>query len=94
MSYVVGGLRFAVFLYMIVLLGRLALSWIFQFSREWRPRGIVLVLVEACYAMTDPPLRFLRSFLPEIHLGSVRLDLSLPLLFLACSLALNLLWPV
>jgi YggT family protein len=42
----------------------------------------VLVLAEAVYTPTDPPLRFLRRYIPTVRLGSVALDLSFMLLFL------------
>jgi len=69
-------------IYLVLLIGRLIVSWIQQFSRDWKPSGIVLVLAEACFTATDPPLRFLRRYIPTVRLGSVALDLSFMLLFL------------
>jgi YggT family protein len=75
-------LVYALSIYLVLLIGRLIISWIQQFSRSWRPSGIVLVLAEAVYTATDPPLRFLRRYIPTVRLGSVALDLSFMLLFL------------
>jgi YggT family protein len=75
-------LVYALSIYLVLLIGRLFISWIHQFSRSWRPSGIVLVMAEAVYTATDPPLRFLRRYIPTVRLGSVALDLSFMLLFL------------
>ena len=32
--------RFAVFLFFVILLGRLVLDWVQAFARDWRPRGL------------------------------------------------------
>jgi len=75
-------LVYALSIYPVLLIGRLIISWIQQFSRSWRPSGIVLVMAEAIFTATDPPLRFLRRYIPTVRLGSVALDLSFMLLFL------------
>lgn len=64
------------YLYLLVLFARLILSWVQVFSREWRPRGPVLVLAEGVYTLTDPPLRALRKVLPPVRIGGVALDLA------------------
>ena len=78
-------------IYLVLLIGRMIFSWIQQFSRDWKPSGVVLVLAEACFTPTDPPLRFLRRYIPTVRLGSVALDLSFMLLFLAIIVLLNVL---
>ena len=75
-------LTYALSIYLVLLIGRLIISWIQQFSRSWRPSGVVLVIAEAVYTTTDPPLRLLRRYIPTVRLGSVALDLSFMLLFL------------
>ena len=76
-------------IYLVLLIGRMIFSWIQQFSRDWKPSGVVLVLAEACFTPTDPPLRFLRRYIPTVRLGSVALDLSFMLLFLGIIVLLN-----
>ena len=78
-------------IYLVVLIGRMIFSWIQQFSRDWKPSGMVLVIAEAVFTATDPPLRFLRRYIPTVRLGSVALDLSFMLLFLAIIVLLNVL---
>ena len=68
--------------YLVLLIARMIFSWIQAYAREWRPSGILLVVAEGVYSATDPPLRFLRRYIPTVRLGSVALDLSFMLLFL------------
>jgi YggT family protein len=68
--------------YLVLLIARMILSWIQVYARTWSPTGILLVIAEGVYSATDPPLRFLRRYIPSVRLGSVALDLSFILLFL------------
>jgi len=68
--------------YLVVLIARMVLSWIQVYAKSWSPSGILLVVAEGVYSATDPPLRFLRRYIPSIRLGSVALDLSFIVLFL------------
>ncbi|WP_288799050.1 YggT family protein [uncultured Arsenicicoccus sp.] len=69
-------------LYWLVLMARLVLSYVVMLARDWRPRGVVLVLVEGVYSLTDPPLRALRKVIPPLRLGGMALDLAFMVLFL------------
>ena len=82
-------LTYVLWLYLLLLLGRLIFSWIQAFSRDWRPHGPVLVVAEAIYTTTDPPLKFLSRFIPVLRLGSVALDLSFMLLFFVVLILIN-----
>jgi YggT family protein len=68
--------------YLVLLIGRMILSWVQVYARSWSPTGILLVIAEGVYSATDPPLRFLRRYIPSLRLGNVALDLSFMLLFL------------
>lgn len=63
-------------IFFILLIGRLILDYVQMFARSWRPRGPMLVVAEAIYTVTDPPLRALRKVIPPLRLGSITLDLS------------------
>jgi YggT family protein len=80
-----------VLVFFLLLLVRLVLDWVQVFARDWRPRGVALVVAEATYSVTDPPLRALRRVIPPLRLGSVRLDLGFLILMLGCSILLSLL---
>jgi YggT family protein len=75
-------LYYLLWFYLLLLIGRLILSWIQAFSRQWHPTGVVLVVAEAVFTATDPPLRLLRRYIPSLRLGTVALDLSFMVLFL------------
>jgi YggT family protein len=62
--------------YFLVLIGRIVFDYIQLFNPKWRPSGFMLIVVEAIYTLTDPPLRFFRRFIPPLRLGQVQLDLS------------------
>lgn len=74
-------LGFVVFLYFLVLIGRVVFDWIRIFAKEWRPRGAALLVAEPVYTLTEPPLRALRKVIPPLRLGGVALDLSFMVLF-------------
>jgi YggT family protein len=76
-------LKFVVFLYLLVLIGRVVFDWIRIFAREWRPRGAALLVAEPVYTLTEPPLRALRKIIPPLRLGGVSIDLSFMVLFFA-----------
>ena len=68
-------------LFLFALLGRLILDYVRMFKPAWRPSGVVLILVEAIYTITDRPMNFVRRFVPPLRLGGVSLDLSFIVLF-------------
>lgn len=63
-------------LYILVLFARFAFDLIQMLSRDWTPKGPILIVAETVYTLTDPPLNFLRRFIPPLRLGGVALDLS------------------
>ncbi len=91
MDTIKAAVSLVLYLFLIVLIGRLVLDWVQVLARSWRPRGPVLVVAEVVYSITDPPLKMLRRVIPPLTLGQVRLDLAFLVLLLAVSLALNLL---
>lgn len=62
--------------FLIVLIFRLVMDYVFQFAHSWRPGRPMVVILEATYTVTDPPLKLLRRFIPPLRLGGVALDLS------------------
>jgi YggT family protein len=91
LGVVISALIFVVYLFFAALICRLVLDWIQVLAREWRPSGPVLVLAEAIYTVTDPPLKFLRRLIPPLSLGTVRLDLAFLVLMLGVSFTLSIL---
>lgn len=81
---------FALLVYILILFVRLILEYIPLFNREWRPRGVVLVLAEVVYTVTDPPIKALRRVIPPIRLGVIAIDLAFPLTMLGCFILLSI----
>lgn len=94
MQLIASILYLALLLYTLVLLARLVLDWIRSYARDFRPRGIVLLLFEIVFTLTDPPVRGLRRVIPPLRLGNFSLDLSLLILLLVCSLLMRVLWGI
>ena len=69
-------LNLALWIALVLLIARFVLDWVQLLARNWRPRGVVLVICEGLYSVTDPPLRAVRGVIPPLRLGQVMLDLS------------------
>ena len=80
-------------IYLLVLIGRMIIGWIQAFARSWRPTGFVLVIAETIFTLTDPPLKFLRRYIPTVRLGTVALDLSFMVLFIVVLILLEVAVP-
>ena len=74
--------------FIVLLFVRFVVDWVQVFARSWTPSGVVLVVLEVVYTITDPPIRALRSFIPPLRLGGIALDLSFLLVIVACYLLL------
>jgi YggT family protein len=89
--FVLAPLRFIVFLFFIALILRMIFDWVQMFSRDWRPRGVVLIAAEGVYTTTDPPLKALRRVIPPLRIGGVALDLAFMVLLFIVVILLNVL---
>lgn len=74
-------------LYWLTFIARLILDLVQAFSRNWRPTGIILVIAEFVFTITDPPLRLIRRVIPPIRMGNFSFDLA----FLIVLVVLNIL---
>jgi YggT family protein len=55
---------------------RLILDWVRALQPRWRPTGALLVIAEACFAVTDPPLKLVRRVVKPIKIGGAQLDFA------------------
>jgi YggT family protein len=86
-------LTYVLSLYLVVLIGRMIISWIQAFARSWYPHGIILVIAETIFTLTDPPLKFLRRYIPPLRIGTVSMDLSYMVLFIVVLILLQVAVP-
>lgn len=89
MSIVSQILYFALLVFLLLLIFRLVMEYVFMFARSYRPTGPVAMLLELCYSATDPPLKALRRVLPPLRIGSVSLDLGFLVLFSGVLILMN-----
>ncbi|MGN7246847.1 YggT family protein [Janibacter anophelis] len=90
MSIVRDVLHFVLYVYFLILIGRLVLDWIQVFARQWRPKGVILVVAEAIYTVTDPPLKAIRRVIKPLRIGGVAIDLAFLVLILVVSVLLSI----
>jgi YggT family protein len=74
-------LTYVLWIFLLALIGRMIFSWIQAFAHSWQPTGLILIVAETIFTVTDPPLKFLRRFIPSVRLGTVALDLSFMVLY-------------
>lgn len=63
-------------IYFFLMWARFILDLARTFARDWRPRGLGLVLAELVFALTDPPIRTVRRLVPPIRVGGAALDFA------------------
>ena len=78
-----------VFSFFIALIGRFVIDWVQVLARSWRPSGIVLVLAEAIYTVTDPPLKMFRRVIPPLRVGQIAIDFGFTITMLLCLVLLS-----
>ncbi|MFG3493647.1 YggT family protein [Streptomyces sp. NPDC047928] len=76
--------------FLVLLIFRLVMQYVFQFARSWQPGKAMVVVLEATYTVTDPPLKLLQRFIPPLRLGGVALDLSFFVLMIIVYILLNI----
>ncbi len=83
-------IHYACFFALAMLLIRFVVDWVQVFARSWSPRGPLLVVLEAVYTVTDPPLRALRKIIPPLRFGGIGIDLSFMVLLLIVYLVMSI----
>ncbi|NLU74577.1 YggT family protein [Streptomyces sp. HNM0575] len=81
--------QIVLYCFLLVLIFRLVMDYVFQFARSWQPGKAMVVVLEATYTVTDPPLKLLRRFIPPLRFGGVALDLSFFVLMIIVYILIN-----
>ncbi|HEV8529164.1 MAG TPA: YggT family protein [Actinomycetes bacterium] len=90
MSTVGEVLTVILWIFLLFLIFRLIMDYVFMFARSYEPKGPMLVALEATYSITDPPLKLLRRYIPPLRFGGIALDLSFLVLFVIVYLLIAL----
>ncbi|HEV2087174.1 MAG TPA: YggT family protein [Cryptosporangiaceae bacterium] len=77
------------YLFLMLLLGRLVMEYVLVFARRWQPGRGAAAFMELVWSTTDPPLRALRRVIPPLRIGSVSLDLGFLLLLMIVSVLMS-----
>ncbi len=91
MDFIIALLILALDIYWWVLIIRLISDLVMSFSRGWRPSGILVPILEVVYTLTDPPLRFIRRFIPPLNLGGISLDFAFIIVLIGLSILQSIL---
>ncbi len=83
-------LGFALFVFWLLLIARIVVEFVRSFSRDWRPRGFTVVVLETILTLTDPPVKLLRRLIPQLTVGAVRFDFSIVVLLLLAFIGMHL----
>ena len=76
-------------LFLLTLVARVVIELLQAFARDFRPSGLVLVLFEVVYTVTDPPLKALRRVIPPLRIGAVAFDLAILVLFIGVNVLIT-----
>ena len=81
---IVGEILFtALLVFLLLLVFRLVMDYVFMFARSFRPAGALAIALELAYSATDPPIKAVRRVLPPLRIGNVSLDLGFMVVFFA-----------
>lgn len=89
MSIVFEVVLVVLWLFLLALIARVVIDLLQMFARDFRPSGLVLVLFEVIFTVTDPPLRALRRVIPPVRIGAVSFDLAILVLFIGTQVLIS-----
>ena len=89
MSAVAEVLYFALLVFLLFLIFRLVMEYVFLLARSYRPAGFVAIVLELAYSVTDPPLKALRRVLPPLRIGQISIDLGFIVLFIVVRILMS-----
>lgn len=69
---------------------RFVFDWVQVLNPGFRPRGLVVLVAESSYTITDPPIKAVRRVIPPLQLGSIRLDLAWTIVLIVLLILMSL----
>ncbi|MDO4913213.1 MAG: YggT family protein [Bifidobacteriaceae bacterium] len=67
--------------YIVVLFIRMIFDWVRVIFPRWNPHVYVRQAIGLFYYLTEPPLRYIRRFVPPIRFGTVGIDVAYLVLY-------------
>jgi YggT family protein len=77
------------YIFIALLWIRFIVDWVQVFAKSWSPHGVLLVILEVVYSVTDPPIKALRRVIPPLRIGNFALDLSFLIVLVAAYVLLQ-----
>ena len=62
--------------YFFALVARLFVDLALSVNRTWRPKGLLLPVIEIILTITDPAIKLVRRIIPPIRVGAIQFDLG------------------
>ena len=90
MQVVLQIIYYALLVFIALMWIRFVVDWVQVFARSWSPVGVLLILLEVVYSVTDPPIKALRRVIPPLRIGSVAVDLSFIIVMIVAWLLLQI----
>jgi YggT family protein len=81
---------FALLLFFFAMWARLILDLARSFVPRWRPTGVLLIIAEMVFTITDPPIRAVRRVIPPLRLGQVAIDFGWIIVMIAVRILMSL----
>ncbi|MCW2673753.1 MAG: putative rane protein [Frankiales bacterium] len=89
MSVVGQVLHTVLLVFLVLLIFRLVMDYVFMLARGFRPHGPLAIALELTYTATDPPIKAVRRVLPPLRIGNVSLDLAFMVVFFVTVVLMN-----
>ncbi|MBK5237939.1 MAG: YggT family protein [Actinomycetales bacterium] len=87
-SWIAAIVYYALLIFVFAMWGRLIFDFVQALIRSWRPRGVILVIVNIIYTLTDPPLKAVRRFIRPVSFGAISLDFGWTVVMLGAIFAM------
>ncbi len=89
MSIVGQVLSFALLVFLVLLVFRLVMEYVFMLARNFRPNRGLAIALELAFSATDPPIKAVRRVLPPLRVGNVSIDLGFMVVLFVTYILLN-----
>ncbi len=83
-------LYYVLLAFVLAMWARFIFDWVRVLSRTWRPKGLLLLVAEASYTVTDPPIRAVRKMLPPLRIGAVAIDFGWTIVLILCIILMQI----
>lgn len=89
-SVILSVIYVALLIVFIAMWVRFVFDWVQVLNPAFRPRGLLMLVAESSYTLTDPPLKAVRRVIPPLQLGSIRLDLAWTIVLIVLLILMSL----